>query len=111
FVCCFCSVFFFNDTATTEIYTLSLPDALPIRPTVIGAGAVSVGVVWPAGSGVAARSANGAVVGGYGVGIGAVTKGAGGCVGRVTVEAGAIGLLAGACAAVVWGCASTLVGP
>src|SRR6266700_7591078 len=31
-----CSVFsifffFFNDTATTEIYTLSLPDALPIR--------------------------------------------------------------------------------
>src|SRR5215813_15506002 len=28
--CCF--VFFFNDTATTEIYTLSLHDALPIRP-------------------------------------------------------------------------------
>ena len=26
--CCF--VFFFNDTATTEIYTLSLHDALPI---------------------------------------------------------------------------------
>src|SRR3712207_8684181 len=25
---CFC--FFFNDTATTEIYTLPLPDALPI---------------------------------------------------------------------------------
>src|SRR6516165_10705534 len=25
--------FFFNDTATTEIYTLSLHDALPIRPT------------------------------------------------------------------------------
>src|SRR2546430_11119343 len=25
-------VFFFNDTATTEIYTLSLPDALPISP-------------------------------------------------------------------------------
>ena len=24
--------FFFNDTATTEIYTLSLPDALPILP-------------------------------------------------------------------------------
>ena len=23
---------FFNDTATTEIYTLSLPDALPICP-------------------------------------------------------------------------------
>ena len=25
-----CYVFFFNDTATTEIYTLSLHDALPI---------------------------------------------------------------------------------
>src|SRR6266404_8188309 len=29
---CFC--FFFNDTATTEIYTLSLHDALPISRTV-----------------------------------------------------------------------------
>src|SRR6202007_3475209 len=29
-----CSFFFFNDTATTEIYTLSLHDALPIsRPS------------------------------------------------------------------------------
>src|SRR3712207_6942602 len=27
---CTCFVFFFNDTATTEIYTLSLHDALPI---------------------------------------------------------------------------------
>ena len=27
-----CCVFFFNDTATTEIYTLSLHDALPILP-------------------------------------------------------------------------------
>src|SRR5688572_31565412 len=27
------SVFFFNDTATTEIYTLSLHDALPISTT------------------------------------------------------------------------------
>ena len=27
---CFCFCFFFNDTATTEIYTLSLHDALPI---------------------------------------------------------------------------------
>src|SRR2546430_16049424 len=26
--------FFFNDTATTEIYTLSLHDALPISPSV-----------------------------------------------------------------------------
>src|SRR5471030_3372624 len=29
FIICF---FFFNDTATTEIYTLSLHDALPISP-------------------------------------------------------------------------------
>src|SRR5256885_8751282 len=29
-MCLFCVVFFFNDTATTEIYTLSLHDALPI---------------------------------------------------------------------------------
>src|ERR1051326_409518 len=37
------AVFFFNDTATTEIYTLSLHDALPIsdRP----------GCQWPARSG------------------------------------------------------------
>ena len=27
---CYCIFFFFNDTATTEIYTLSLHDALPI---------------------------------------------------------------------------------
>src|SRR5215208_8512477 len=33
FVCFF---FFFNDTATTEIYTLSLHDALPISGAVIG---------------------------------------------------------------------------
>src|SRR5215203_7345057 len=31
FSLCFCFFFFFNDTATTEIYTLSLHDALPIR--------------------------------------------------------------------------------
>src|SRR2546426_11956870 len=28
-------IFFFNDTATTEIYTLSLHDALPICPVVV----------------------------------------------------------------------------
>src|SRR5256885_14597162 len=28
------SLFFFNDTATTEIYTLSLHDALPISSTI-----------------------------------------------------------------------------
>src|SRR5258707_15839684 len=32
----FLSFFFFNDTATTEIYTLSLHDALPISLEVIG---------------------------------------------------------------------------
>src|SRR5216684_8286391 len=30
FLITFCLFFFFNDTATTEIYTLSLHDALPI---------------------------------------------------------------------------------
>src|SRR2546422_4285151 len=39
---CIVSFFFFNDTATTEIYTLSLHDALPIsgrlRPGVAAAG-------------------------------------------------------------------------
>src|SRR3712207_8281367 len=29
-------LFFFNDTATTEIYTLSLHDALPISRTAVG---------------------------------------------------------------------------
>src|SRR5690348_17680139 len=42
FILCVC--FFFNDTATTEIYTLSLHDALPI----------SAVASWPAGDGVAA---------------------------------------------------------
>ena len=31
------AIFFFNDTATTEIYTLSLHDALPILIPAIGA--------------------------------------------------------------------------
>src|SRR6266704_5486809 len=30
--CCLPSIFFFTDTATTEIYPLSLHDALPILP-------------------------------------------------------------------------------
>src|SRR5712675_3485313 len=33
----FFAVFFFNDTATTEIYTLSLHDALPISAAPAGA--------------------------------------------------------------------------
>src|SRR2546430_9993140 len=32
----FCFFFFFNDTATTEIYTLSLHDALPISSIGVG---------------------------------------------------------------------------
>src|SRR3712207_9227110 len=32
----YCEVFFFNDTATTEIYTLSLHDALPISGAPVG---------------------------------------------------------------------------
>src|SRR3712207_8477345 len=38
--------FFFNDTATTEIYTLSLHDALPIS---LGQGPAVVGVALEAG--------------------------------------------------------------
>src|SRR3712207_9133728 len=34
--CVVCTFFFFNDTATTEIYTLSLHDALPISPAARG---------------------------------------------------------------------------
>src|SRR2546427_3562120 len=37
--------FFFNDTATTEIYTLSLHDALPISPR-LGPDATGVGWVY-----------------------------------------------------------------
>src|SRR5215472_12486123 len=36
--------FFFNDTATTEIYTLSLHDALPISRSLCKADMVRVGV-------------------------------------------------------------------
>src|SRR6267142_5168972 len=38
--------FFFNDTATTEIYTLSLHDALPI----LAQGIVNSGNTWPLGA-------------------------------------------------------------
>src|SRR6266705_6512317 len=47
-VLCF---FFFNDPATTEIYTLSLHDALPIRPlsvAVVPSVATTTGFVGPA---------------------------------------------------------------
>src|SRR2546430_12756224 len=41
--------FFFNDTATTEIYTLSLHDALPIfrRLSADGRGRVPLGAAYP----------------------------------------------------------------
>src|SRR5256885_12137456 len=47
--------FFFNDTATTEIYTLSLHDALPI----LGAPAAGAGGRAPAGGGTGAPAAGG----------------------------------------------------
>src|SRR2546425_2226493 len=39
--------FFFNDTATTEIYTLSLHDALPISETLYGGYYARAGGEWP----------------------------------------------------------------
>src|SRR2546430_7798818 len=36
--------FFFNDTATTEIYTLSLHDALPISPSRFLSSALGAGI-------------------------------------------------------------------
>src|SRR2546425_4247445 len=48
------SFFFFNDTATTEIYTLSLHDALPILPTL---GDLGVLGARPAGARAALRPA------------------------------------------------------
>src|SRR6266496_5141557 len=42
--------FFFNDTATTEIYTLSLHDALPISGTTAPSTA-STAPAWPCGHG------------------------------------------------------------
>src|SRR5256885_6761631 len=49
FLLSFVSFFFFNDTATTEIYTLSLHDALPIsprggRPPIGGGGPATLAV-------------------------------------------------------------------
>ena len=44
-----CDCFFFNDTATTEIYTLSLHDALPIYQCVIAFLALTLLPVFVAG--------------------------------------------------------------
>src|SRR2546423_8209401 len=45
---CSLSLFFFNDTATTEIYTLSLHDALPIYSPalLIAMAAIVLAVFW-----------------------------------------------------------------
>src|SRR2546428_9344274 len=51
----FTSFFFFNDTATTEIYTLSLHDALPISE-VIAAPRPAMGVPAAQGNGPSVQS-------------------------------------------------------
>src|SRR2546426_10920371 len=66
--------FFFNDTATTEIYTLSLHDALPIfdsvvhriegRDEVVGPGGVDELHHRPAGQGLALRDLHDGSAGG-----------------------------------------------
>src|SRR5256885_15227430 len=50
--------FFFNDTATTEIYTLSLHDALPISLAEIGQDDVGLGAPFlaPGSSGINRRA-------------------------------------------------------
>src|SRR5258708_10392955 len=48
-------LFFFNDTATTEIYTLSLHDALPISRDHLGAAGLGAG----AGGGDCLRCSHG----------------------------------------------------
>src|SRR3989337_1611511 len=45
-LCLFYCFFFFNDTATTEIYTLSLHDALPISRLNSSHGSISYAVFW-----------------------------------------------------------------
>src|SRR5438477_8511831 len=40
------SIFFFNDTAPSEIYTLSLHDALPICTTLLGIAIVMLNCDW-----------------------------------------------------------------
>src|SRR6266849_9430307 len=71
--------FFFNDTATTEIYTLSLHDALPIRPARLVL-TVPAWTAWLSRSfGVAhlgvVRHLGGECVGGLGRGVGHVLAG------------------------------------
>src|SRR5258708_20475478 len=51
-------VFFFNDTATTEIYTLSLHDALPIFNALMRSGFSSAGELTDIFSAPAARTSS-----------------------------------------------------
>src|SRR6266536_4501866 len=71
--------FFFNDTATTEIYTLSLHDALPISPGLVAAPdwaaaagvdvAAAVAGAWAAaGATVVGADCTGAAAGGTATG-------------------------------------------
>src|SRR6516225_11830954 len=48
YICSFFLYFFFNDTATTEIYTLSLHDALPIWRAWLPRSAAPPHRDWPA---------------------------------------------------------------
>src|SRR3989454_618914 len=73
-------VFFFNDTATTEIYTLSLHDALPI----CRAAALGVGHWWRARRAVVAGLVGEGVGGGLAAVV-AVAEGAGGVDGHASV--------------------------
>src|SRR5467141_5257083 len=45
---CYCFFFFFNDTATPEIYTLSLHDALPLSPCTRRHALAASTADWPA---------------------------------------------------------------
>src|SRR3712207_2753018 len=58
-------IFFFNDTATTEIYTLSLHDALPIYRVVVGAGPAGFGAaVYGASEGLSTLALESVALGG-----------------------------------------------
>ena len=56
---CYVFVFFFNDTATTEIYTLSLHDALPILGPGGGGASTRTAVGMDAVGGASTRTAVG----------------------------------------------------
>src|ERR1035438_7551098 len=61
FHCCF-FFFFFNDTATTEIYTLSLYDALPIWPLwLAGGNGASGGLFCCGGTDMTSKSRAGSI--------------------------------------------------